>query len=286
MASLKPSIKSYASIVSPKKQFRTSKPLHPVRYSFKDIGIGTTTVNQRLPIIIMQEATPSMAIAQHLFDSKDRILDPLNTSAELDVEDVNLGNSTVHVTHSRTIQERYDELKTDEKPKNERLKQLEDRVTDLEGILATSKRQAAKGDADMRRWELLSRAIQGLNLFLWTTVLQQRQRDELQAIGIHKLEQLRIRDTELDVRAQQVYCTIPQRYKNILWTMGTHRHEIYQQRRTIAHPLVTRTEFHAYIQSSFPEFEADLRPISELQHLDAETGFTENLFIDDTNTTT
>jgi hypothetical protein len=68
--------------------------------------------------------------------------------------------------------------------------------------------------------------------------------------------------------------------------MGTHRHEIYQRRRIIAHPPVTRKEFLAYIHSSFPKFEADLRLISELQHLDAETGLTQNLFIDDTNTTT
>jgi len=142
--------------------------------------------------------------------------------------------------------------------------------------------QSKEGDADMHQWELVSRAIQGLNLFLWTTVLQQWQRDELKAIGIHKLEQLQISDIELDIRAQRVYRTIPKRYKDILRTMGTHRHEIYQRHRTIAHPPVTRTEFHTYIQSSFPEFEVDLHLISELQHLDAETGFIENLFIDDT----
>jgi hypothetical protein len=56
----------------------------------------------------MQGVTPSMVTAQHLFDTKDHILDPLNTSAELDkyiVEDVNLNNSTVHFMHSKTIQE-------------------------------------------------------------------------------------------------------------------------------------------------------------------------------------
>jgi len=75
---------------------------------FKDVGIRTMTVNQRPPTIIMQGATPSMATAQHLFDSKDRILDPLNTLAELDkyiIEDVNLNNSTVHFIHSKMIQE-------------------------------------------------------------------------------------------------------------------------------------------------------------------------------------
>ena len=58
----------------------------------------------------------------------------------------------------------------------------------------------------------------GLNLFLWTRVLQQRQRDELNAIGIQKcmsisiqhgtphtshfaVEQLRTRDAEHDIRA-------------------------------------------------------------------------------------
>jgi hypothetical protein len=63
--------------------------------------------------------------------------------------------------------------------------------------------------------------------------------------------------------------------------MGIHRHEIYQRRRIIAHPPVTR--FLAYIHSSFPEPEVDLRVISELQDLDVETGLTQNLFIDDTN---
>ena len=49
-----------------------------------------------------------MATAQHLFDSKDCILNPLNTSAELDkyiVEDVNSNNSTVHFMHGKPIQE-------------------------------------------------------------------------------------------------------------------------------------------------------------------------------------
>ena len=68
--------------------------------------------------------------------------------------------------------------------------------------------------------------------------------------------------------------------------MGTHRYKIYQRCRVIAHPLVTCKEFLAYIHSSFPEFEVDLCLISELQHLDAKTGLTHNLFVDDTNTTT
>ena len=68
--------------------------------------------------------------------------------------------------------------------------------------------------------------------------------------------------------------------------MGTYHHDIYQCHITIAHLLATHTEFYAYIQSSFPEFEVDLCPMSELQHLNAEMGFTENLFIDNTNMTT
>ena len=44
-----------------------------------------------------------MATTQHLFDSKDCILNPLNTSAELDK--YNLNNSTVHFMHGKPIQE-------------------------------------------------------------------------------------------------------------------------------------------------------------------------------------
>jgi len=226
-----------------------------------------------------------VATAQHFFDTKDSILNfPLNTSAELDkntVEDVNLTDSMVNVRRCSMIQE----LKTDEKPKNQRLTRLEDRVEDLEKRVMQLQAKSKDDDANSHRWELLSRAIQGLNLFLWTTVLQQRQRDELHAMGISTLEQLRARDWELDARAQKIYGTIPKRYEDILWVMGTHRHEIYQRRCTVAHPLVTRQEFLAYIRASFPDFEVDLRPISELQ-CDDGTGHTENLFIDDTDIVT
>jgi hypothetical protein len=43
--------------------------------------------------------------------------------------------------------------------------------------------------------------------------------------------------------------------------MGAHHHEIYQRRRIITHPPVTRMEFLAYIHSSFPGFEVDLHLI-------------------------
>ncbi|KIM82404.1 hypothetical protein PILCRDRAFT_7807 [Piloderma croceum F 1598] len=175
-------IKSYASVASP----ATSQIRHPVRYVFKDIGIGTTTVNQRPPVIIMQQVTPSIEKAQNLFSTNDPILSPLNTSADLDqytVESVNPNNSTVIVKHGCMVQERYSKLKENEKLTNLHLKRLEEKIEEQE-------RQAAKSEADMYRWELLTRGIQGLNQFLWTTVLEQRQRDKLNAIGIHDMDQL------------------------------------------------------------------------------------------------
>jgi hypothetical protein len=141
-----------------------------------------------------------------------------------------------------------------------------------------------------------------LNEFLWTTVLEQRQRDRLNAIGIHdsmsilisqckctssilfSVDQLRDREREHDARAQQAYRTIPKLYKDILWTMGTHRHAIYPQRSMIAHPRVTRNDFFAYIQASFPDNEAELRPIGSVQL--RKGGYVEDLFIDDTDTAT
>jgi hypothetical protein len=56
----------------------------------------------------MQQVTPSMEKAQHLFSTNDPILSPLNTSADLNqytVESVNPNNSTVIVKHGCTIQE-------------------------------------------------------------------------------------------------------------------------------------------------------------------------------------
>jgi hypothetical protein len=233
---------------------------------------------------MMQEPAPSVATAQHFFNTKDAILNPLNTSAELDeytVEDVNLKDSTVNVRHNSTIQERYAQLKADEKPKNQRLKRLEDKVEDLENKVAELKKKLKDDDADMHRWELLSRSIQGLNLFLWRTVLRQQQRNKLHTMGINTFEQLRDRAKGFDASAQIIYSTIPKQYKDILWTMGTHRHEIYQQRRIVAHPPVTRQEFLAYIHASFPDFEVELYPMSELQRSD-DSGHPENLFINDT----
>jgi hypothetical protein len=50
--------------------------------------------------------------------------------------------------------QRYSKLKVNEKPTNLRLKRLEEKIEEQE-------RQAAKSEADMYRWELLSRGMQG-----------------------------------------------------------------------------------------------------------------------------
>jgi hypothetical protein len=67
--------------------------------------------------------------------------------------------------------------------------------------------------------------------------------------------------------------------------MQTLRQEIFQGRDGFSGccPPVTRKEFLGYIHASLPAFEDDLRPISELQYYDNETGCIEPLFVDDTD---
>jgi hypothetical protein len=67
--------------------------------------------------------------------------------------------------------------------------------------------------------------------------------------------------------------------------MQTLRQEIFRGRDGFSGycPPVTRKEFLGYIHASLPAFEDDLRPISELQYYDNETGCTEPLFVDDTD---
>lgn len=89
-----------------------------------------------------------------------------------------------------------------------------------------------------------------------------------------------LRGARYNDQAQRVYKTIPKRYKDILLEMGAQCYEIRcQQRRTVSvHlPPVTHAQFLAYVHSSFPEFEADLRLISELEFVEAETGSTLDL---------
>ena len=54
--------------------------------------------------------TPSVAAPQRYFNTRDPILNPLDTSAELDeymVEDVNLNDSTVKFMHGNLVQEGF-----------------------------------------------------------------------------------------------------------------------------------------------------------------------------------
>jgi hypothetical protein len=79
------------------------------------------------------------------------------------------------------------------------LKRLDELERRVEKLMTETAEQAA----EMHRWQLLSLAIRGalrkhiycscmirantltgINLFIWTTVLQQPQRDELNAMGI------------------------------------------------------------------------------------------------------
>ena len=97
------------------------------------------------------------------------------------------------------------------------------------------------------------------------------------------VEQLRDRAKGFDASAQIIYSTIPKRYKDILWAMGTHRHrDISTTPASLpTHQSLARRFTSAYIHASFPDFEVELYSISELQRND-DSGRPENLFINDT----
>ncbi|KIM82400.1 hypothetical protein PILCRDRAFT_785016 [Piloderma croceum F 1598] len=156
-----------------------------------------------------------MEKAQNLFSTNDPILSPLNTLVDLDhhtVESVNLNNSTVIVKHGCTVQE----LNENEKPTNLCLKQLKEKIKEQE-------HQAAKSEADMYRLELLSQGIQGLNEFLWTTVLEQCQWDKLNAIGIHDISESQIDRKELAILKKKGKVTITKSDGSVV--MQGHIHE-------------------------------------------------------------
>jgi hypothetical protein len=72
--------------------------------------------------------------------------------------------------------QRYSKLKENEKPTNLRLKRLEEKIEEQE-------RQAAKSEADMYQWELLSRGIQGASKQLHTCAVP-----SLVDLFFHRLE--------------------------------------------------------------------------------------------------
>jgi len=133
----------------------------------------------------------------------------------------------------------------------------------------------------MRRWQLLTSVIEGIDIFIWNTLISSVDRKMLAKDGIVDtcmLISCVLQDDtedEITVKAKQVYGTIPVDYIDLRHAVWILKKGVTNDRRSFAQPTITLAEFLQFATTSLPQYRKQLLGIADVQVL---TGELEYLF--------